>query len=269
MSLQWQIPVKALSAWQPNVKSAKSGEKEIDMYDAIGEGMFAEGVTLKGVSAALKSYDGEDITVNINSAGGDMFEGLAIYNALREYDGKVTVKVVGLAASAASIIAMAGDEILMDESAFLMIHNAWTLAIGNKDDFKKLASDFEKFDDTMSKVYSSRSGVAVSEVAQMMQDETWISGADAIDLGFADGSLKAPDIVEDDEPEQARALRRVDVALAKAGVARSERREMIKELTSTPCATDTTPSASDEGFAAALSDLQAKINSLVKGEKHD
>lgn len=86
---------------------------------------------------------GENVTVNINSPGGDMFEGLAIYNLLREYSGKVTVKVLGIAASAASIIAMAGDEIQIGRGAFLMIHNCWIVMIGNRHDLAKAAIDIE------------------------------------------------------------------------------------------------------------------------------
>lgn len=102
---------------------------------------MGRGVTAKRISAALRAIGNNDVVVNINSPGGDMFEGLAIYNLLRSHSGKVTVNILGIAASAASIIAMAGDEVQMGRGAFLMIHNCWAVGVGNRHDFAKLAND--------------------------------------------------------------------------------------------------------------------------------
>lgn len=261
MNLQWQAPVKALEMWKPEIRAASDDKYAIDMYDIIGEGFYSDGVTVKGVTNALKRMNGEDVTVNINSAGGDMFEGLAIYNALREYDGKVTVKVMGMAASAASIIAMAGDEVLIGESAFFMIHNAWSIAVGNKNDFIKAAEDFSKFDEAMANIYAKKTGKDYAEITKMMDDETWLSGKDSVEMGFATDYLDDGDIAEMQTDKNAKALRKVDTALAKAGVTRSERRDLIKDLTSTPCAAETTPCASDDGLEDALKALLKKLNS--------
>ena len=114
------------------VRAAGNDANSISIYDSIGENWEGTGVTAKRISAALRAIGDKDVVVNINSPGGDFFEGVAIYNLLREHQGRVTVQVMGLAASAASVIAMAGDEILMGDGSFLMIHNAgpWPSAIG-------------------------------------------------------------------------------------------------------------------------------------------
>jgi ATP-dependent protease ClpP protease subunit len=266
MTLHWEVSAKALDRWNPAIKAKSIDKKTIDMYDSIGEGYYSEGVTLASVSKKLKDAGGEDIFVNINSAGGDMFEGLAIYNALRDYEGVVNIRIMGMAASAASVIAMAGDNVEISESSFLMIHNAWSIVVGNKEDFAKASEDFGKFDDAMSKVYSRKTGMKSEDIARMMSDETWIGGLDALEMGFADTLLDDDAVIEDQQNHNAKALRKVDTALAKAGVTRSERRDLIKELTSTPSAAEAMPSASDDDLTKALEDLQVKINSLVKGK---
>lgn len=98
----------ALERWNGGIRATSDNDNSISIFDVVGRDYWDEGVTAKRISGALRSMNGADVTVNINSPGGDMFEGLAIYNLLREYQGKVTVKVLGIAASAASIIAMVG-----------------------------------------------------------------------------------------------------------------------------------------------------------------
>jgi ATP-dependent Clp protease protease subunit len=118
-----------------------------------------EGVTSKADRGALRPSARSDVTVNINSPGGDFFEGIAIYSLLREHPHNVTVKVMGLAASAASIIAMAGDKIEISDIGFLMVHNAWALAVGNRHDMREAADTLEPFDDAMAGLYAARAGV--------------------------------------------------------------------------------------------------------------
>lgn len=120
----------ALDRWDGGIKAAATDDNSISVFDVIGQDYWGEGVTAKRIAGALRAMNGADVTVNINSPGGDMFEGLAIYNLLREYEGRVTVKVLGIAASAASVIAMAGDDIQIGRGAFLMIHNCWVVAMG-------------------------------------------------------------------------------------------------------------------------------------------
>lgn len=155
----------------------------------IGDGYGENPVTVNRISAALSSIGQGPVTVYVNSPGGDMFAGVAIYNMLREHQGPVTVKVLGLAASAASIIAMAGDRVQIAKSAFLMIHNAWTFAIGNRKDLMETAAALDKFDNSLSEIYADRTGLPVAQTTQMMDDETWLSGEQAVDMRFADEFL--------------------------------------------------------------------------------
>ncbi|MBX4377554.1 Clp protease ClpP, partial [Mycobacterium tuberculosis] len=115
------------------------------------------GVTAKGIGNQLKSYAGSDIVVNINSPGGDVFEGLAIYNQLREYKGHITVRILGIAASAASFIAMAADEVQIARAGFLMIHNAWTIGVGDRNDMREVADFLEQVDGTIADIYHVKS----------------------------------------------------------------------------------------------------------------
>ncbi|NCP40670.1 MAG: Clp protease ClpP, partial [Rhodoferax sp.] len=125
-SVQFDARPDALKRWEPGIQAAIDGEASIGIYEQIGESWDGSGMTAKRMSAILRGIGASrDITVNLNSPGGDFFEGVAIYNLLRQHQAKVTVNVMGLAASAASIIAMAGDDINMGEGSFLMIHNAW------------------------------------------------------------------------------------------------------------------------------------------------
>ncbi|BCU55290.1 head maturation protease, ClpP-related [Enterobacter kobei] len=224
------LPSSAMDRWNGGIKAAKSDENSISVFDVIGADWYGEGVTASRIAAALRSIGGADVTVNINSPGGDMFEGLAIYNLLREYEGKVTVKVLGLAASAASIIAMAGDEVQIGRGAFLMIHNCWVYAMGNRHDLAQIAADMEPFDKAMNDIYGARTGLDASTIDAMMDAETYIGGSDAVEKGFADRLLSADEIADDDDSPAA-ALRKLDALLAKTDTPRSERRKLLKALT--------------------------------------
>ncbi|EKY3164814.1 Clp protease ClpP [Cronobacter sakazakii] len=260
------LPAAAMERWNGSIRAARDGDNSISIFDFIGADYWGEGVTASRIAGALRSLNGADVTVNINSPGGDMFEGLAIYNLLREYEGKVTVKVLGLAASAASIIAMAGDDVQIGRGAFLMIHNCWVYAMGNRHDLAQIAADMAPFDKAMSDIYQARSGLDAETVDRMMDGETYIGGSEAVEKGFADSLLSADEIADDDESPAA-ALRKLDALLAKANTPRSERRKLLKALSgSTPGAAaspDGTPSAATihketiDRLEAALSGLTA------------
>lgn len=223
---------KALERWNPSIKAAATDDNTITMYDPIGYDWWTgDGVTAKRVSAALRTIGDSDVTVKINSPGGDVFEGLAIYNLLREHKGKVTVQVLGLAASAASFIAMAADEVQIARAGFLMIHNSWTMAAGDRNELREVADFLEQIDGTLADIYAVRTGDKADDIRKLMDVETWMGGSDAIEAGFAD-LLLASDATKEDpevEPHQA-AARRLDTILAKQGMPRSERRALIKEL---------------------------------------
>ncbi|WP_323493156.1 head maturation protease, ClpP-related [Klebsiella pneumoniae] len=220
----------ALERWNGGIRAASDNDNSISIFDVVGRDYWDEGVTAKRISGVLRSMNGADVTVNINSPGGDMFEGLAIYNLLREYQGKVTVKVLGIAASAASIIAMAGDDIQIGRGAFLMIHNCWVVAMGNRHDFAELSTSLEPFDTAMADIYSARSGLDIATVQQLMDAESYIGGSDAVEKGLADSLLSA-DAVSDGDDSPSSALRKLDALLAKTNTPRSERRKLIKALT--------------------------------------
>ncbi|HBU7961155.1 TPA: Clp protease ClpP, partial [Klebsiella pneumoniae] len=212
----------ALERWNGGIRAASDNDNSISIFDVVGRDYWDEGVTAKRISGALRSMNGADVTVNINSPGGDMFEGLAIYNLLREYEGRVTVKVLGIAASAASIIAMAGDDIQIGRGAFLMIHNCWVYAMGNRHDFAELAQSLEPFDTAMADIYAARSGLDIAAVQKLMDTESYIGGSDAVAKGLADSLLSA-DAVSDGDESPAAALRKLDALLAKTNTPRSER----------------------------------------------
>lgn len=231
---------QAMERWNPGIQSAAQDEPNtISILDAIGfDPWTGEGVTAKRISGILRGMGGSDVQVNINSPGGDMFEGLAIYNMFREYEGQVTVKVLGLAASAASIIAMAGDEIQIARSGFLMIHNAWTIAAGNRHLFREVAEMMEPFDASMADIYSARTGADIKSMQKLMDGETWIGGSAAVEQGFADALLSSDSVKEGAKAQSSLiAAKKLDVILAKQGLPRSERRALIQEIKSgTPCA---------------------------------
>lgn len=225
---------KALARWKPEVHAAAEPDNTISIYDVIGEDWWTgDGVTSKRIAAALRSIGDQDVVVNINSPGGDFFEGIAIYNLLREHPHRVTVKVMGLAASAASIVAMAGDEIQISEVGFLMVHNAWAVAIGNRHDMREAADTLEPFDDAMASLYATRAGAEKTEAAGWMDKESWFNGAQAVELGLADGLLPSSEVKEDDR-KSAKALnakRRIEAALRAQGMSRHDSRSVIGELT--------------------------------------
>lgn len=256
----------ALDRWDGGIKAAATDDNSISVFDVIGQDYWGEGVTAKRIAGALRAMNGADITVNINSPGGDMFEGLAIYNLLREYEGRVTVKVLGIAASAASVIAMAGDNIQIGRGAFLMIHNCWVVSMGNRHDFAALADYLEPFDNSMADIYAARSGMDENSIHKLMDAESYIGGSDAVDKGLADSLLSA-DAVSDGDESPAAALRKLDALLAKTNTPRSERRKLIKALSgSMPGATSTPdgmPSAAEHPNQETLAQLDAALSGLA------
>lgn len=251
-------PPKALDRWQPEVKALAGEEADgpfvIDIMDIVGESWDGYGITARKVGALLRSAGDRAILANINSPGGDVFEGLAIYNMFRAHKAEVTVRVVGLAASAASIIAMGGDRIEIARAGFLMIHNTWVFAVGDRHDLGTIAGQLGAFDEVMAELYAVRTGIDPAEIGQMMDRETWISGRAAVEQKFAD-DLLASDLVTVDEKARAEAprhknLAKIDAAMARGGIARSERRSLIKEITSKP-------SAAEDDMPSAVESLNA------------
>ena len=162
---------------------------ELRIYDDIGFWGTTAKAFVNELDAVAK--DADEVLVAVNSGGGDVFDGFAIYNALRRYSGKVTARVDGIAASAASLVAMAGDTIVMPENAMMMIHNAWTIAAGDAAQMRKTAELLDKTRDGIVAAYRNKCGLTDDEIVAMMDAETWMTAAEAKDRGFAD-QIEAP-----------------------------------------------------------------------------
>ncbi|MGE8122568.1 head maturation protease, ClpP-related [Pseudomonas fulva] len=267
--LRSEMSPRALDKWNPAIQAAVENTSEtITIYGVIGEDWYGEGVTLKRIDAALRAIGDREVTVYINSPGGDMFEGIAIYNRLLEHSQMVTTKVLGMAASAASIIYLAGAERQVASSAFLMIHNCWTFLAGNRHYLRDVADDMQEFDAAMSDLYAETSGQTPESMAELMDDETFIRGKLAVELGLATGLLAATEVTERETEEtgQANALKAMDAALAKAGMPRSERRELFATFKSgmPRAASGNTPRAVPTGMpSAAAPDLSASLSAAT------
>ena len=173
-----------------NVKNAPNKAPEIYIYDEIGPdwlGMISDETVIKALD---QIGDVREIVVRINSPGGDVFDGVSIFNVLRRTSDagtKISVKIDGLAASAASLIAMAGDTIEMADNAMMMIHNAWAIAAGDKHELRHMGDVLEKIDaNVLVNVYTARTGLPSEEIISMMDAETWLTAKQAVDKGLAD-----------------------------------------------------------------------------------
>lgn len=168
---------------------AKSATKaEIVIYGAIGDSWFEDSISAKQFSDELKNIGPSvtDITVRINSPGGSCFDGITIYNRLKQHPAKVTVIVDGLAASIASIIALAGDEIIMSEGALYMIHLPWTMAAGNRNDLDNTVDRLIDVENQLVSIYSNKTKMSKNEIRAMLEKETWLDASQTIEMGFAD-----------------------------------------------------------------------------------
>lgn len=161
----------------------------IHIHDEIGAGGITSKQFVQALDVAVAGT--ADVLVSINSPGGDVFDALAIYNALMRYRSRVTASVEGIAASAASVILMAAKEIRMPENAMIMIHNPWTIAGGESKDLRKTAEMMDKVRSSMVAAYVERTGRPESEIVQMMDDTTWMDAHQAKELGFCD-SIESP-----------------------------------------------------------------------------
>jgi ATP-dependent Clp endopeptidase proteolytic subunit ClpP len=181
----FQRPKNALAGRWYEIKNSSAANVEISVYDEIG---------YWGVSAAdfvndLNSVSAKNITLRINSPGGDVQDGLAMLNALRQHPANIHVIVDGWAASAASFIAMAGDRVSMAPNAMLMIHDAAGMCMGNAQDMQEMADLLDKHSDNIASVYQRRAGGTVEDWREAMRAETWYSDQEAVDAGLADEIL--------------------------------------------------------------------------------
>ena len=175
----------------------KVNEEETELYiygDITSLKWFEDDVTSYDFAKELAQID-TNLKVRINSYGGEVSQGLAIYNLLKSFDKKVTTVCDGFACSSASVIFMAGDERIMNKASLLLIHNAWTQAVGDSNELRKQAEDLEKVTKPSIDIYVSVTGQDESKIREMMDVETWLTSDEALEMGFATK-------VVEDEPKQ-------------------------------------------------------------------
>ena len=171
-----------------NFKAKDESTGELTLYGDISSATWwGDEVTPQQFKDDLDALGGiSNLDIYINSGGGDVLAGQAIHSMLKRHKAYKTVYIDGLAASIASVIAMAGDKIIMPKNASMMIHNAWTLIAGNKDDLRKMADDMEKIDAGIVATYAEKTGLDESEIVSLMNAETWFTADEAVKKGFAD-----------------------------------------------------------------------------------
>jgi len=191
------------------VKNEETNETELIFNGPISEeSWFGDEITPALFRDELAKISG-NLTVWLNSPGGDCLAASQIYTMLRNHKGKVTVKIDGIAASAASVVAMAGDETLISPTGYLMVHNPATIAMGNRADMEKAIDLLDEIKEGIINAYEEKSGLSRAKIAHMMDEETWLNAKKALNLGFVDGILfaknepqKKPESEPEEEPEQ-------------------------------------------------------------------
>ncbi len=185
---------KKIKFWSFKAKDEKTGE--LTLYGEISNTTWwGDEITPKQFKEDLDALGDIDVlNVFINSPGGDVFAAQAIHFMLKRHKAEVNVYVDGLAASGASLVAMAGDTVIMPEGAMMMIHNPWTFAAGDARDFRKLADDLDKVRDSMVVAYESRSALTKEEIIELLDVETWLSAEDCKEYGFCDEIEEAKQI---------------------------------------------------------------------------
>ncbi|MCU5695508.1 Clp protease ClpP [Bacillus cereus] len=187
-----------------DIRFESKGENEykLTVYGSIG-GWFSEN-NAEAVRRKIQDVKAEKIHVHINSGGGSAFDGVAICNLLKQHSAEIIVHIDGWAASAASVIAMAGDKIIMPSNTMMMIHQASTIEYGNADLFEKTARDLRKIDSALAASYKKRFVGTDEELKQLLKDETWLTAEEAVALGLADeiaDEIEIDDTQEDEEEE--------------------------------------------------------------------
>lgn len=159
---------------------------KIYIYEQIGEDFWGDGVGAKQFVKDLDKLDAKAIDLHINSPGGNVFDGFAIYNALIAHKATINVKIDGIAASISSVVAMSGNEIEMPENAMLMMHDPSGLVVGTAEDMTKMATALDKIKLGLVSAYRNKSGLDDNKIIQMLTDETWLTAAEAVENGLAD-----------------------------------------------------------------------------------
>ena len=267
--------VEVIERWRTENASTQARAQDdttITIYDVIGYDWWTgEGFTVKRLNAALRSIGDKDITVNINSPGGDVFEGIAIYNELAMHSGKVTVNIIGMAASAASFIAMAGDTVNIGKASYIMIHEAMSGIYGTADEQQQVADYTRKISDGIADIYADKGNYDAKKFRELMAVGainlgTYFSAEEAIEAGLADGIFDGE--VEQVEPAENTSAanytkREAEGTLTRAGMTRANARSFLNQFGSTQDAVPEPPTTQDAGgkLAASAAFLAAQFRS--------
>ena len=165
-----------------NIQNKKGETADIYIFDEIGR----YGVSAQEFISDVKNLKNTPINLRINSLGGDVFDGMAMYNVIKRREAKTTVYIEGIAASIATIIALGADEVIMAENSLFMIHNAWGGTTGEAKDMRKTAETLEKISSELTDIYTKKTGLSREAVSGMMDEETWLNAEEAYELGFVD-----------------------------------------------------------------------------------
>lgn len=232
--------------------SERNEERVLELYGTIAdESWFGDEVTPEIFRDELMSGNGP-VTVWINSPGGDCIAASQIYSMLMDYKGTVTVKIDGLAASAASVIAMAGTKVLMAPTALMMIHNPITVAFGDTEDMQKAIDMLAEVKESIINAYEIKTGLSRAKLAHLMDDETWMNANKAIELGFADG-IMTDDKKTSDVSAYAFSAKASEVALYNKLTERSKAKAQPKPTATEP----------EEQHGRSFDELMGRLN-LIK-----
>ena len=231
------------SIFQPNMRGAyeieaKTDEAVVYLYDEIS----FWGVSAESFVKDLNAISSGTIHLHVNSPGGAVFDGVSIFNAIKQHKSKVIAHIDGLAASIASVIVMAADEVMMSENAFLMVHEPWSIVAGNSEEMRKEADLLDKVGGTIMKTYTDKSGKDESEIKTLMQAETWMTAQEALDFGFVD-SIEISDKDKDKDKKKKKAQATVFDLSAFMNVP-----EQLKEKKPEPTVREAEKALRDVGF---------------------
>ena len=265
----WKNQANGESGVDPG-NSEKESARELELYGTIAEESWFDDEITPGMFREELFAGSGPITVWINSPGGDCIAASQIYTMLMDYKGNVTVKIDGIAASAASVIAMAGTEVLMAPTALMMIHNPATIAMGDHEDMKKAISMLDEVKESIINAYEIKTGLSRDKLSRLMDAETWMNANKAVELGFADGVLEDEKNLEV-VPAYAFSRKSVQAALmnkitAKAGVARDASSEgsVAGDVTS-ESSVDTEEARAEETVEPAgrsVDELKARLETI-------
>lgn len=236
----------------------------LSIYDEIG----FWGVQASDFRTALGAVTAKTVNVEINSPGGDVFAGLAIYNMLKSSGKEIVVKVMGVAASAASLIAMAGDKIIMPKNTFMMVHNPWSFAMGNADELRDTADTLDKIGASLLNTYVAKTGMAEEDMKALLAKDTWLTAEESLEKGFATeviDDIKATakfDMERADLPENVRAAMMLSAAPAPDVVEAARVAAEAVAKAKNPLWDQISALATDAGFAEHAGEWGAACTSI-------